>query len=1401
MSTRVSPARPRSMLPELQALAGVSTQRTWPVALSRMGLAVGLGVCIWAVLFGGLALARHAAGGTHAEDLGFTDQVVWNFLRGQWFRMSVYQGATWNTEIEIARLARPDSLLAFHVEPILLLFVPLYALGGDARLLLGIQALALALGAVPAYRLGARWAGASWAGVVIAAVYLLSPLGQWAVLADFHPSTLAVPLLLLAIERLAAGSARTFVVAALAAMSAREDVALAVAGLGLAAALGGRRRPGLLLLALGMGWTLVSFVGIIRTYSGGFSPFVVRYPAVLNGPAGLAEALARPEVGEYAITLLLSGGWLALLAPLALIPAVPHLALNVFSSSPWMAAGKAHYSVLVLPFVIAGAAGGLGRIARWRWRRPADSGPGPRWPAYLAAGALLSASGLAYLMAGAGPLAANYAPPTVTEHAGTVASVAGAIPRDAGVSASSSLVPHLSRRARLYVFPAVEDADYVFLDVTASPAATSPSDTYLRVHALLAEGGWSVEQARDGLLLLARTPGSEPRHADELPADFYSFVRANPNAFSAGRSVQRSGELKDGFLSGELALLSADLVPSPDGANAPDGPRGVLRTMWRADRPLPQWARPEFRFDLRDGRQTQAWDLSALSWYPLERWTPGEVVRIDVPNVPLRGLAGWAAIVSTPEDSSVPLGELALPIEAAPWPKDQSVQLGELTLQVEVDPWRLRLMDPAGGVVWEEAADENLGFRTPDGPRRRATRLVAATPLGAGAVRLLAATDDPAGRVLTIEAHSLAPRLLRLTVAPSKPAGVQSVGGAIVAGADEHFVGFGERFTGVNQRGRRVDVWAEDRVLAGYGDSTYAPLPLLLSSRGHGFTLERFERSRFDVVASRSDRWSWEQDAASASILVSYGPTLKELVERHAQATGTPPLPPIWAFGVWRTAIGGQEHVLDEARRLRELGVPVSALFAYDAVDFPANVGWPYVNFAGRWAGPYPDHVAFTAGLHRLGFKALTYFKADFHIDRPGYDEPARLGFLAKRADGQPYTHPRFPVSWLDFTNPRAVDWWRGLWRRALVDLGYDGGMLDVGELLPTDAFLADGTRGAQTHNRYPLLYAQAAWEHASLLRPDGDFVLFARSGGVGGQRFQSLQWPGDPLMRWEAPDGLRSLVPAALSFGLSGFPYWHPEVAGYAQAGLSEAEERELWLRWLQLATWTPTLRDQYGDHPTSPIDFWRDDGTIAAYRDAARMHNRLVPYLYTYAGEASRIGLPLMRFLALEAPDDPRAWQDEQSYFLGPLLLVAPVVEAGATSRTLYLPPGEWADFWTDELYRGGQEVTVPAPLDGHRAPVFVRAGAILPLAPEFDSLSRGESAQIRTYAGDLTVRITPGGTGPSEFTLYDGTRLLWNGTTALRVVANAQPRTIELRLPSGNVVTQRIEETEGEISHPQE
>jgi uncharacterized membrane protein len=577
---------------------------------------------MWAALFAWLAVQRHLAGGSHAEDLGFTDQVMSNFLRGQWFRMSIYEGASWNTELDVGRILRPDSLLAFHFEPMLLLLVPPYALGGGMTVLLIVQALAVAAGAMPAYRLGHAATGSPGAGLAVAAAYLLSPLGQWAALADFHTATLAGPLLVLAVERLSVAKSppQALLAAGLAAL-AREDVGIIVAALGVVVLMRGRSRPtGLALVGLGLSTTMVGVL-VVRTYSGSLSPFEARYEAIVGGGlATVVAALGRPSVLSYLETLALSGGWLGLLSPLALVPAVPSLALNVLSTSPWMMAGKAHYSSLVLPVVAIGAAAGLQRL---RNRKVALQ---------VACAGLVLTSLAGYVRAGAGPLGGNYAEARPTAHAARAAVLAASIPAEAAISASSPLVPRVSQRPRVYLFPAVLDADYVFIDVHASPAPTSSGDVFLRLAALLSNGGWLVEAADDGLLLLRREPGAPATDIASLSSALSGTAEADADA----SGVPDAG--------GAVSLLSATLEPSPDGASDVDGPRWILRTVWRANQSLPPRTRVEFWLNMSDGEQRHVWDVAPLWWNPPERWDPGRPVAVDIAAVPVKQFVSWRAV-------------------------------------------------------------------------------------------------------------------------------------------------------------------------------------------------------------------------------------------------------------------------------------------------------------------------------------------------------------------------------------------------------------------------------------------------------------------------------------------------------------------------------------------------------------------------------------------------------------------------------------------------------------------------------------------------------------------------------------------------------------------------------------
>jgi uncharacterized membrane protein len=612
---------------------------------------------VWAAGFSYLAVVRYLAGGSHAEDLGFTDQVLWNFLRGQWFRMSIYAGATWNTELDLSRLARPDSLMAFHFEPMLLGFVPLYALGGGAAALLVIQSVAVALGAIPAFRLGRYLTSSAACGLAVAAAYLLSPLGQWAVLADFHTSTLAAPLLLFSLERLVVARApmQSLLVAAVAA-SAREDVAPVLICLGAAillrtwphgspralfqswpalAAPGvsrgwprlwkrsptqprgwprlwkrsttqprgwprlwmhgptqphgwprlwmrGPTQPqvGLAFMALGLAWTALSLLEI-RAYSGGISPFEIRYgPTLGAGLTASLSALSRPEVLRYANTLLLSGGWLALLAPLALLPALPGLALNALSTSSWMASGQAHYSGLVLPFVTLGAAVGLSRV-RHHSRLLC-----------LAALALVAGALAAYLAEGAGPLAGNYSPAAVTAHAARASLLAAELPPSAAVSASTTLVPSLSHRAHIYVFPAVLDADYVLVDLQATPAPTSAGDVYLRIQSLLSSGAWQTETAEDGLLLLRRAgapDAASPSSDAASPTDASASAFVPPVLQAAAPSVREAAAPPAPDAAAPPAPDAA-APPAPDAATPPSPEKAAVSAHETAAAPTPDAA-------------------------------------------------------------------------------------------------------------------------------------------------------------------------------------------------------------------------------------------------------------------------------------------------------------------------------------------------------------------------------------------------------------------------------------------------------------------------------------------------------------------------------------------------------------------------------------------------------------------------------------------------------------------------------------------------------------------------------------------------------------------------------------------------------------------------------------------
>ena len=618
-----------------------------------------------------------------------------------------------------------------------------------------------------------------------------------------------------------------------------------------------------------------------------------------------------------------------------------------------------------------------------------------------------------------------------------------------------------------------------------------------------------------------------------------------------------------------------------------------------------------------------------------------------------------------------------------------------------------------------------LAFWNGDGQRFVATRLVdSEESVPQGEIWWELATNSPHKETLTVMAEPRADGILSIHISATPGQAAGAVEACLPAAPDEHFYGLGERFGPLDLAGQVLENWADDQGRPHTPDvnTSYSPMPFLLSSRGYGLLLDTTARATFDLRTGLRGNYCVRVATGQLDFYLIAGPHPQTVLERQAQLIGRPPLPAPWAFGVWKNLIGGQARVEQDVRRLIEDEVPVDAIWIYDAVDDRANFGWPWQIYSPIAPGPYPDLPGMIRRLHDDGFKVLGYLHPFVYPDSTSYAAAARQGYLVQEVDGRPYVEAWTFTSrsYVDFSNPAAARWWQSRVAFGLTDLGFDGAMLDFGEAAPITACYANGQAGALMHNPYPMLYGKAAHMAGQAVKP-GDFVFFARSGYSGSQAYTTGRFTCDQVRSWDPERGLPSVIPAMLNGSLSGWPYWGPDIAGFfdgiaasesetlAERGKRIQAEKELWIRWVQLGALSPTMRDMLG-WQRDPVGLWTDDETLRVFRGYARLHSALKPYLYRYAEIASQRGLPIIRPLFLNYPAEPVAYSLEDEYLLGDDVLVAPVLQQGQVERRLYLPRDRWRDYWTGEVYAGPAWVTVAAPL--YHVPLFIREGAELSL-----------------------------------------------------------------------------------------
>ncbi|MDD5224263.1 MAG: glycoside hydrolase family 31 protein [bacterium] len=609
--------------------------------------------------------------------------------------------------------------------------------------------------------------------------------------------------------------------------------------------------------------------------------------------------------------------------------------------------------------------------------------------------------------------------------------------------------------------------------------------------------------------------------------------------------------------------------------------------------------------------------------------------------------------------------------------------------------------------------------------------------------------------------------IIRVEITPDSTRAVDRVSLAFNSDSEEHFFGLGERFNGVDQKGRTVYCWSEEGPVGlGLGPevppfpdgsgATYWPVPFFLSSRGYGMLLDTGYRTNFELTSVYPDAFRLETEGPGLKFYLFYGPDPQKIISDFTwMGGGKPPLPPRWVFAPWNDAVGGEREVRKVAETIRSNHIPSGVIWTED------------------WASPqgsysvnedfYPQLGQLIDDLHQDGFRFLTYYWPYLIEGTPEFNEGVQGQWVVKRPDGGPFVFPVMfrRVAEVDFTNISAVVWYQSLLKRG-ISLGFDGWMFDFGEYTPASASFSDGRSGREMHNRYPFFAQSVVRDILSSEHEDGDFAFFSRSGYLGSQGQVDIAWPGDQNTSWEAADGLPSVIPAGLSLGLSGVALFGPDIGGYHSV-FSANTDRELFYRWVQVGALSPIMRTHHG-WPGGNWSFDTDQETLELYREYARLHTRLFPYLYAYAARAHETGLPIMRHLFLQYPNDPEVFGLDYEYLLGEEILVAPVLSAGAREQRLYLPYGTWFDFWTDRSYAGPGWITVSAPLD--RIPLLVRSGTIIPmLNPEVETLWSATGSWLQGNSdGELRVQVyLPESTNQiagASFELADGTSISLDG-----------------------------------------
>ena len=544
----------------------------------------------------------------------------------------------------------------------------------------------------------------------------------------------------------------------------------------------------------------------------------------------------------------------------------------------------------------------------------------------------------------------------------------------------------------------------------------------------------------------------------------------------------------------------------------------------------------------------------------------------------------------------------------------------------------------------------------------------------------------------------------------------------------EGFYGMGDKPMHFNLRGKRVQNWATDSYAFGKEqDPIYKSVPFYIGlnhKRAYGIFFDNTFRSYFDFCQERLDITSFWADGGEMNYYFIYGPQMSEVVENYTHLTGKPEMPPLWVLGFQQCkwSYYPEAKVKSIAKQFRDLRIPCDGIY----LDIDYMEGFRCFTWSKEY---FPDPKKMVQELADDGFKTIVIIDPGIKIDKdyPVYQEALENDYFCKRADG-PYMMGKvwpgqccFP----DFTNPDVREWWAGLFKELIGDIGVKGVWNDMnepavmevpGKTFPDDVrHNYDGHHCShrKAHNIYGTQMARATYEGVKkYVYPKRPFVI-TRSAYSGAQRYTS-SWTGDNVATWEHL-WLANIQVQRMC--VSGMSFTGTDIGGFA-----EQPTGELFARWIQLGVFHPFCRVHSSGHHGDQEPWSFDDEVTDIARKFIEIRYTLLPYLYTMFYDYSTDGIPMLKPLVYYDQDDPQTHYRTDEFIFGKKILVCPIIEPNAKGRRMYVPKGRWYNFWDHKTIEGGKEMWVDADID--MLPIYVKEGAVIPRYP------------VQQYVGEKTI-----------------------------------------------------------------